>query len=69
MFGLLRIQSMVQEATETITAVPGVKEDFANHKQRQMIAEHPFGTIKRWWDGSYFLTRGITSVSTETALT
>jgi len=45
------------------------KEDFARYKQRQMIVEHPFGTIKRWWDGSYFLTRGLGNVSTETALT
>jgi len=45
------------------------KEDFARYKQRQMIVEHPFGTIKRWWDGGYFLTRGLGNVSTETAIT
>ena len=45
------------------------KEDYAIYKKRQMIVEHPFGTIKRWWDGGYFLTRGIERVSTETALT
>jgi hypothetical protein len=39
------------------------------YKKRQMIVEHPFGTIKRWWDGGYFLTRGIERVSTETAMT
>lgn len=45
------------------------KEDFAKYKQRQMIVEHPFGTIKRGWDAAYFLTRGTESVTTETALT
>jgi len=44
------------------------KEDYAIYKKRQMIVEHPFGTIKRWWDGGYFLTRGLGNVSTETAL-
>ncbi len=29
---------------------------------RQMIVEHPFWTIKRWWGGDYFLTRGIEKV-------
>ncbi len=45
------------------------KKDYAIYKKRQMIVEHLFGTIKRWWDGGYFLTRGIEKVSTETALT
>ncbi|RCX06873.1 DDE family transposase, partial [Anaerobacterium chartisolvens] len=35
---------------------------------RQTIVEHPFGTIKRGWGFSYFLTRGIESVKTETCL-
>lgn len=38
------------------------------YKQRQMIVEHPFGTIKRGWGAYYFLTRGIVSVSAETSL-
>lgn len=44
------------------------KEDFKKYKQRQMIVEHPFGTIKHIWDAGYYLTRGKESVSTETAL-
>jgi len=44
------------------------KEGLARYKQRQMIVEHPLGTIKRRQDGGYFLTRGLGSVSTETAL-
>lgn len=38
------------------------------YKTRQMIVEHPFGTIKRGWGLSYFLTRGIESVKTEASL-
>lgn len=38
------------------------------YKTRQMIVEHPFGTIKRGWGISYFLTRGIESVKTEVSL-
>lgn len=41
----------------------------ALYKQRKMIVEHPFGTIKRWWGYSYFLTRGLKSVKTEASLT
>ncbi len=36
--------------------------------QRQMLVEHPFGTVKRIWGYSYFLTRGIKSVATENKL-
>lgn len=45
------------------------KADMEKYKKRQMIAEHPFGTIKRGWDAGYFLTRQTENVSTETALT
>ena len=38
------------------------------YKTRQMIVEHPFGTIKRGWGLSYFLTRGTESVKTEASL-
>jgi len=36
--------------------------------QRQMLVEHPFGTVKRIWGYSYFLTRRIESVATENKL-
>lgn len=39
------------------------------YRTRQMIVEHPFGTIKRGWGLTHFLTRGLTSVKTEIALT
>jgi transposase len=38
------------------------------YKLRQMIVEHPFGTIKRGWGAYYFLTRRKISVSTEISL-
>ncbi len=38
------------------------------YKQRQMIVEHSFGTIKRNWGAYYFLTKRKISVSTEIAL-
>lgn len=41
------------------------KENKALYKTRQMIVEHPFGTIKRGWGLTYFQTRGIKSVKTE----
>lgn len=44
------------------------QENMEKYLQRQMIVEHPFGTIKRHMDGGYFLTRGLSSVHSETAL-
>ncbi|SET79979.1 Transposase DDE domain-containing protein, partial [Natronincola peptidivorans] len=37
----------------------------ALYKQRQMIVEHPFGTIKRGLGMTYFLTKGMQSVKAE----
>jgi len=38
------------------------------YQKRQMIVEHPFGTVKRQWGFTYFLTRGLKSVKTEAFL-
>lgn len=38
------------------------------YKLRQMIVEHPFGTIKRNWGAYYFLTRRKASVAAEISL-
>ena len=38
-------------------------------RKRKMLAEHPFGTIKRWMDHGYFLTRGTEKVNAEASLT
>jgi transposase/Zn-finger protein len=44
------------------------RDNLATYQLRQMIVEHPFGTIKRAWGASYFLTRRKASVSAEIAL-
>jgi len=44
------------------------KEYMEKYLQRQMIVEHPYGTIKRSMNAGYFLTRGLASVKAETAL-
>ena len=36
---------------------------------RKQLVEHPFGTIKRAWNQSYFLTKGLESVNAEMSLT
>ena len=46
-----------------------VKSDPEKMKLRKMLAEHPFGTIKRHWDQGHFLTRKLPNVRTEMALT
>jgi transposase len=38
------------------------------YKQRQQIVEHPFGTIKRFMAGDYFLLRGFNKVRCEASL-
>ena len=46
-----------------------VKSDPEKMKLRKMLAEHPFGTIKRHWDQGHFLTRKLPNVRAEMALT
>ncbi len=38
------------------------------YRKRQMIVEHPFGTIKRNWGITHFVTKGIESVKVESSL-
>jgi transposase len=44
------------------------RENRKLYVQRQMIVEHPFGTLKRIWGYNHFLTRGLVSVNTENKL-
>lgn len=44
------------------------RENKELYARRQMIVEHPFGTIKGIWGYSYFLTRGLESVKAESGL-
>ena len=36
--------------------------------QRKSVVEHPFGTMKWWWDGGYFLLKGLEKVRGEFSL-
>lgn len=44
------------------------KRNMKKYKLRQMIVEHPFGTIKRGWEAYFFLTKRKVSVSAEISL-
>ena len=44
------------------------KRNMKKYKLRQMIVEHPFGTIKRGWGAYFFLTKRKVSVSAEISL-
>lgn len=45
-----------------------VELNMDKYKLRQMIVEHPFGTIKRGWGAYYFLTKRKASVTAEVSL-
>jgi hypothetical protein len=42
-----------------------IKANKDYYRQRQSIVEHPFGTIKRQWDYSYTLVKGLEKVGGE----
>lgn len=44
------------------------RENMDKYLQRQMIVEHPYGTIKRTMNAGYYLCRGMGSVVGETSL-
>ena len=60
-------RSKHQDFLDTVDA--RTLDNMDKYLKRQMIVEHPFGTIKRSMDAGYFLTRGLESVNTEAALT
>lgn len=45
-----------------------LKSGKALYHWRQELVEHPFGTVKRFMNGSYYLLRSLPKVSAETAL-
>jgi transposase len=55
-----------QDFLDTIDLNTQINMD--KYKLRQMIVEHPFGTIKRGWGAYYFLTRRKLSVRAEISL-
>lgn len=44
------------------------EQNIEKYLRRQMIVEHPFGTVKRTMNAGYFLTRRLDSVKTEASL-
>jgi len=55
-------------AGEELTFRHASREKGRDMRKRKAIVEHPFGTIKRWMNQAYFLTRGIASVRGEFSL-
>jgi transposase len=45
-----------------------VKEHPEIMRKRKELVEHPFGTLKFWWDHSHFLMRGLQKVKAEFSL-
>jgi hypothetical protein len=75
----LKKQCTRNKANRTITreANEGLMEAMAlrmklqpeKFKLRKTLAEHPFGTIKRWFGYTHFLLKGLEKVRTEWSLT
>ncbi|HXR49033.1 MAG TPA: transposase, partial [Candidatus Limnocylindrales bacterium] len=75
----LKKQCTRNKANRTITreANEGLMEAMARRmkaepgkfKLRKTLAEHPFGTIKRWFGYTHFLLKGLEKVRTEWSLT
>jgi transposase len=53
---------LVEDGEARLAVDPGARV------QRKSLVEHPFGTIKRWDDASYFLVRGLEKVRGEFSL-
>ena len=45
-----------------------MKREPGKFKLRKQLAEHPFGTIKRWMGYTHFLLKGLEKVRTEWSL-
>ena len=45
-----------------------VKQQPGKYAQRKLLAEHPFGTIKRWMHFTHFSLKGLAKVGTEWSL-
>ena len=56
-------EDVLERMRERVRRWPGIM------KLRRELVEHPFGTMKRWWDQGYFLMKGIENVKAEMSLT
>jgi hypothetical protein len=55
-------EEIIEQTQQRVQAHPEIM------KQRKQIVEHPFGTIKHWWDHNHFLMRGLEKVRAEFSL-
>ena len=56
-------EHLLEEMEQRVRSRPEVM------KQHKQLVEHPFGTMKRWWEQGFFLMRGLAKVRTEFSLT
>ncbi|WIV12910.1 IS1182 family transposase [Proteiniborus sp. MB09-C3] len=59
-------RSIDQDCLDIVDERTSENKEF--YRQRQMIVEHPFKTVKRGFGITYFLTRGLESVKAEASL-
>lgn len=55
-------EQIIEETQRRVEAHPEIM------KVRQQLVEHPFGTLKFWWDHSHFLMKGLAKVCAEFSL-
>jgi transposase len=64
-------RTLTREANEHLMEAMAqrMQQQPAKFKLRKTLAEHPFGTIKRWFGYTHFLLKGLAKVQTEWSLT
>ena len=64
-------RTITREANEHLMEAMAqrMKQQPAKFKLRKTLAEHPFGTIKRWFGYTHFLLKGLAKVQCEWSLT
>jgi hypothetical protein len=64
-------RTITREANEHLMEAMAerMKQQPEKFKLRKTLAEHPFGTIKRWFGYTHFLLKGLTKVRCEWSLT
>lgn len=55
-------EQIIEQTQARVVAHPEIMQ------QRQQLVEHPFGTIKFWWDQGHFLMKGLEKVKAEFSL-
>jgi len=55
-------EEVIEQTQQRVQAHPEIME------QRRQLVEHPFGTLKHWWDHNHFLMRGLEKVRAEFSL-